>query len=686
MKKLILLHILLLFSVITKAQWTWQNPVPTANSIYSSCFLDSLNGYISGSAGTVMKTTDGGLSWQMVLSGYYDDMQSVYFHNIDTGFVIGNGGTVLKTLDGGITWDTKASSLGILLRIYFFNTNNGYIVGREGLIARSTDQGDTWSVVRNGNEWLTGIYFISDTVGYACGYTYDGLNTVILKTQNGGNSWESLNINILGSPEDIKFTDGNTGYIVGGLSLILKTTDSGLTWTRTPEILSCDFKSCSFIDNNIGCIAGDSYIYKTTDGGTTWSDVSIPSFNSLFSVNLIGNTGFIVGGEDYYYGAVVLKSVDTGSNWNYVSEGTKAHLWSIDFCNKDCGYAVGFGGTVLKTTNAGDDWTCCNTSSYDLLSVSCTDPNTVFASGKNNLIIKSTDAGNTWTKYFGYTNIALYSTFFLDNNLGFVAGEDGTIFKTMNSGTDWTILSDQIYGQIMSIYFLDPDNGFFVNQEGEIYMTSNGGTVWNKVYTTIGSLWDINFVNLSTGFAAGDNLILKTVDGGISWTVIPANWTLFSICFVNEMTGYAVGDYGVVMCTNDGGITWAVTSTGAPSYLRSVTFTDETHGYIAGYFGTILSTNTGGSFVPVFPNIESTNEVTIYPNPAKTKITISNDNALIQGEIAISIFGIQGELLKIEEFKNSKIMELNLDGLGNGIYIVQIRTKSSIETQKLIIQ
>jgi photosystem II stability/assembly factor-like uncharacterized protein len=391
-------------------------------------------------------------------------------------------------------------------------------------------------------------------------------------------------------------------------------------------------------------------------------------------------------GGDYYYGAAVLKSVDTGSTWNFLSKGTTAHLWSIDFCNKDCGYAVGFGGTVLKTTNAGGDWTPCNTSSYDLLSVSCTDTNTVFASGKNNLIIKSTDAGNTWTEYFGYTNIYLYSTFFLDNNIGYVAGAYGTIFKTMNSGTDWSILSNQSYGSIMSMYFLDPDNGFFVNHEGEIYMTNTGGTVWNKVYTATYSLWDIHFVNSNTGFIAGDRLILKTVDGGVSWTEIPVNWLLFSICFVNEMTGYAVGDYGVVMCTNDGGITWATAITGAPSYLRSVTFTDETHGYIAGYFGTILSTNTGGSFVPVFPNKVSTNEVAIYPNPAKSEITISVGNASNQGAITISIYGIHGELLKIEEFKNSNIMELNLDGLGIGVYIIQIESKSGIETQKLIIQ
>jgi photosystem II stability/assembly factor-like uncharacterized protein len=683
MKKISFLIICYLVSSIAFAQWAWQNPLPTANLIYSGCFLDSLNGYISGKSGTVMKTADGGLSWQMVLNGYYEDMQSVYFRNVDTGFVIGNGGTVLKTLDGGITWDTKASSLGMLFRIYFFNPDNGFIVGQDGLIARSTDEGDTWSVVRNGNEFLTCIYFISDTVGYASGYTSD-LHTVILKTQDGGISWESLNVNIPGSPEDMKFTDGNTGYIVGGQSLILKTTDSGLTWTQSPVILSCDFTSCSFLDNNTGCVAGESHIYKTTDGGTTWKDVSIPSISSLYSVNLIQNTGFVMGG-DYYHGADVLKSIDTGSNWNFLSKGTTEHLWSIDFCNKDCGYAVGFGGTVLKTNNAGVDWTSCTATSYDLLSVSCTDPNTVFVSGKNNLIMKSTDAGNTWTNYFGYTNKYLYSTFFLDNNIGFVAGDDGTIYKTINSGTDWSILSDPLYGSIMSIYFLNPDNGFFVNHEGEIYMTNTGGTVWNKVYTATSSLWDISFVNSNSGFIAGDKLILKTIDGGISWTAIPANWTLFSVCFVNEMTGYAVGDYGVVLCTNDGGITWAVTCTGAPSFLRSVTFTDETHGYIAGYFGTILSTNTGGSFVPVYPNKKPANEVTIYPNPAKTEITIEDENASNQGAITISIHGIHGELLKIEEFKNKNRMDLKLDGLDTGIYIVQIRTKSSNETQKLII-
>jgi len=63
-----------------------------------------------------------------------------------------------------------------------------------------------------------------------------------------------------------------------------------------------------------------------------------------------------------------------------------------------------------------------------------------------------------------------------------------------------------------------------------------------------------------------------------------------------------------------------------------------------------------------------------------------DENASKQGTITISIYGINGELLKIEEFKNNNIMDLKLDGLGNGIYIIQIRTKSFNETQKLIIQ
>src|ERR1044071_686321 len=45
------------------SQWVWQNPLPTGNYFTGVDFTDSNNSTLVGIAGTIMRTSDGGLSW-----------------------------------------------------------------------------------------------------------------------------------------------------------------------------------------------------------------------------------------------------------------------------------------------------------------------------------------------------------------------------------------------------------------------------------------------------------------------------------------------------------------------------------------------------------------------------------------------------------------------------------------------
>lgn len=58
-------------------------------------------GWAVGVAGTIIKTTDGGTSWNEQTSGTTVFLESVYFVDIQTGWVVGSNGTILKTTTGG---------------------------------------------------------------------------------------------------------------------------------------------------------------------------------------------------------------------------------------------------------------------------------------------------------------------------------------------------------------------------------------------------------------------------------------------------------------------------------------------------------------------------------------------------------------------------------------------------------
>jgi photosystem II stability/assembly factor-like uncharacterized protein len=78
-----------LITTFAFSQWTWQNPLPQGNLLTSVCFTDINTGYAVGSAGTVIKTIDGGTTWTCLTDGVDYNLSSVFFVSMDTGFAVG---------------------------------------------------------------------------------------------------------------------------------------------------------------------------------------------------------------------------------------------------------------------------------------------------------------------------------------------------------------------------------------------------------------------------------------------------------------------------------------------------------------------------------------------------------------------------------------------------------------------
>ena len=91
-------------------------------------------------------------------------------------------------------------------------------------------QGWQWqNPLPQGNS-LSSVFFTNATSGYAVG-DYG----TILKTTNSGTSWTVLTSVTIYDLTSVYFTDGHIGYAVGGAGTILKTIDEGLTWTALSD-------------------------------------------------------------------------------------------------------------------------------------------------------------------------------------------------------------------------------------------------------------------------------------------------------------------------------------------------------------------------------------------------------------------------------------------------------------------
>lgn len=139
-------------------------------------------------------------------------------------------------------------------------------------------------------------------------------------------------------------------------------------------------------------------------------------------------------------------------------------------------------------------------------------------------------------------------------------------------------------------YLIDSGNGFELQP-----LTANCNETHNQIF----------FVDDNNGYICGEEKnILKTVDGGLSWTVLMhdvSGPTFYDMYFWDADSGIAVGETGLILRTTDGGTNWSQLTSPGSLYLESVSFsTDGNIGIIVGQSGTILrSIDYGATWVQI---------------------------------------------------------------------------------------
>lgn len=194
-------------------------------------FVSEDTGYAVGGGRshiTIYSTTNAGTDWEK-RDEYGQQLFTVHFVNDTVGWAAGAQGYILKTEDGGSSWNATYLDIGMyqFLDSYFVNQDTGWVVGGDSIF-KTTDGGDTWESLQemNGYRYYS-CYFINSSAGWV-GTTYDFMSRLIY-TADGGNSW--LVQDSMGGYDVIYslfFIDEKTGWGVGTGGLILKTSSGGI--------------------------------------------------------------------------------------------------------------------------------------------------------------------------------------------------------------------------------------------------------------------------------------------------------------------------------------------------------------------------------------------------------------------------------------------------------------------------
>ena len=303
---------------------------------------------------------EGGQGWYPQNSGSGASLGAVFFKNRDTGWASGYQFS-LYTTNGGVNWQPYTPKVSVLRFIGSFGY--GYSAKGAGWIATSINDGKTWNDYYTGYDNLSTFYFSTPSRGFG----FFGLFGRIIRTLDGGKNWitDTTNVGTVTSFvcfDSLNVITGGYGFkpqppTNNGYPAVFNTTDGGLTWNyaiKSPSQNTGLAAFGAFDSSTVYFIAGANTAAKSRNRGYTLEPINFPvgafdpPYPSQAAYASDSNNITVVG-----VGGQIYRSYDGGSNWMQQKSNTKVTLNSLFFVDSANGWAVGDGGTILHTSNAG---------------------------------------------------------------------------------------------------------------------------------------------------------------------------------------------------------------------------------------------------------------------------------------------------------------------------------------------
>lgn len=466
-----------------------------------------------------------------------------------------------------------------------------------------------------------------NTTGFACGesVTYQG-NGIVMKTVDGGASWNPVWTGAGLGIEGASFVDLNTGYIAGwpklaqGWSGFAKTTNGGAIWTSMPVTNDIYFfTDVVFKDQNNGILLGQTNsgggVWYTSNGGTTWSMgtglLAIPQH----ACHISGNTYYLADNDGH-----IQKSTNNGQTWTTVwNAGGSVYILGIDHFGDNTIMACGDYGLIVVSVDGGVNWTSQQVGSDIWHDFGWDSPDHVFVCGTPGLVYESWDKGTSWQNANpqGGGSSALYECIFTQDYHGFICGSQGvelkrnpgciagfTVSTTSACTFDSLVFTDQSWGNI-SLYDWSFEGGTpAISSDQNPVVTYTTPGIFDVKLRVSNPWWSDsivkqNYINIEQKPAApvitsSGNLLSSNISTGNQWFL---NGTAIPGATGQTWQAVASGTYWDVVssgvCSSDTSNNIYLVMTGIPDIQRKPVITPVPN---QGRFSIGLSTFPGYQF------------------------------------------------------------------------------------------
>tara|TARA_B100000809_G_scaffold159282_1_gene156660 strand:- start:4263 stop:7664 length:3402 start_codon:yes stop_codon:yes gene_type:complete len=556
---------------------------PTSGRINSIKFKDNLNGFLATTLGELYTTVDGGNSWNISYNNPSLSFNKLALHV--SGKIIGicdNGYYVLSDTNGA-NWTLSQFLNNFNLNDLVSLSNSvNIIIGDSGLIATSNDL-ITWNeTIYDSTKNLYSISFPDTVTGYISGGEQSNGSNIIIKTTDGGTLWNThlgnLHSGLNNNYDKLKsifFTTPNRGFMLGShfLTHLYETNDGGATWTEN-YFHNKELDDIYFYNGQSGFMFGNNdHLLRTNNTGEGWLyvDKSLPNGRIEDASFVSDSVGYCVG--DY---GLIIKTVDYGSNWTFLQDSfINTQAKSVLFLNNQIGFIGYANGDIYKTTDGGSSF-------HEVYENPYSDPyskvNSIFtinffndsigvALGWNSIVLRTNDQGNTWIESplqpsFSYPNDYIFEKvhYFNSTNIIAIANKRQVnagqlpvaVFESLDGGISWDTIA-KLPNTVRDLTFTSDSIGYIGAANGKMFKSNNHGDNWSELLslsqggnTCNGCIRSNYFFDDNEGYTLDYDGLLKTLDGGQTWSPIPyygGTFTGGDIYFPedNHNIGYILG-------------------------------------------------------------------------------------------------------------------------------------------------
>lgn len=766
--------------------WVPQSLSPD-NNLLEMEVMDDNSLVVIGNYNSVFKSVDNGLTWDFLsLINPEYDLASMSISASGTGYISSRAaklidystitdplldGILFKTTDNGATWTAvdlsgisstdahldplKDGAFGMdIYAVGCKDDQNAFIyIGWKdvlsgtkisvGAVFETADGGATWAPITDD----LGSYSIASFKNYG-DTTYMGGNNKLYKYCNdvlvdmypalvAANEDDNIFI------YDIGFIAQEEFYVVTSIDGVFHTSDGGKTFTelKTGSVPTGGYSMYIMNSDTMMIVGTTSKTKVSLDGGANWTSCSAGS--TCYTVGGIMNDSIVAGGRDNLYKLAVADLGIDPTKWTTLTvNNTSENILNIKIIDDNNAILCGNSGVFKSTQDKGLTWSdvahaefydrvsttpeyevsytgVCNSSGVSYIAARRYDHEdySSFLTYYPGPIYMSLDNWVTWELMdideIGKENQDDASIYpFHDDCYGFdpytieciddsiiflwanwydtIAGFDSKvshsrIFKSVDNGDTWNSITDDMGGPfITDIHFVDKNTGY-VGGSATLLKTTDGGASFTDLYPVMDVDEDDNMYVKAIVYVGPDEIYLPTVSdsvwlmsaGGTQFDAVPGLTGANDIIKLGERNLLTVGSTSKSFVTTNGAESWRACSPGVTIWSIGGVVNDSLYALTKGDIYKIAVTELASN-VGIDEEVTEGDMIKLLNRLSEVEVMSLKDNIE-----RCEVYSITGNLVEVQE-PNSASCIINKTNYRRGVYIISTQIQGKRFSHKVV--